>query len=407
MKIAVIAYEFPPFTRGGEGVSAGLLVEKLRELGIWVDVYVLSHENMIVKTDMGDNIFIKCKYKVSPLLNIETFIKLILKVKNYDLIHGYGINGLLALFFIKIIYGVPLIATLNREEVACIYYKNLVDSQCKKCSILKVLHCSRCRSNEIVKYKCPFIILFLYHIIFREVSKKTDRYIVLSDSLKNIYSICGFDEEKMDVIPNFYDKCLYQASKKISINNSSNNVKILYVGRLTEQKGVITLIKAFIDLNVQNVELWIVGNGPQENELKLIANASNKKENIKFYGFKNYFELETFYRDADIFVHPCIWPEAFGRTILEAMLFKLAIITSNRGAPQEIIGDTGLIFEAENIEDLKNKLLYFICNRDKRIKFGIASHQRAVSVYSPDNIINDIIKVYSNVIEFNNSSDRL
>jgi glycosyltransferase involved in cell wall biosynthesis len=139
----------------------------------------------------------------------------------------------------------------------------------------------------------------------------------------------------------------------------------------------------------------------------LIANASNKKENIKFYGFKNYFELETFYRDADIFVHPCIWPEAFGRTILEAMLFKLAIITSNRGAPQEIIGDTGLIFEAENIEDLKNKLLYFICNRDKRIKFGIASHQRAVSVYSPDNIINDIIKVYSNVIEFNNSSDRL
>lgn len=406
MKIAIITTEYPPFVGGGQGISAGLVVEKLRKYGISVDVYVFStliNQNMNIKTDMGSTIFIRRKYDIPFLFDTELFMKLTPYLKNYDLIHGYGIEGAIALYFIKLITQIPIIATLNREEGACIYYKNLVNSQCTRCNISKFWDCAKCRTNEIINHRAPSIVIFSYFLVYRFFLKKFDKYILLSNSLKDIYLICGFDEEKMEIIPNFYDDYLYEASREKCIDIPSKTIKILYVGRLSEQKGVINLIKAFIDINFENIELWIVGEGSQKDVLKSIAEKSNKKNDIKFFGFMDYAELAKIYNSANIFVHPCIWPEAFGRTILEAMLFKLAIITSNRGAPQEIIGDTGLVFEAENLSDLKYKLVYFICNIDARIRFGFASYQKVISDYSPDNIINDIINVYSNVIKSNGS----
>lgn len=132
----------------------------------------------------------------------------------------------------------------------------------------------------------------------------------------------------------------------------------LYVGRLSEEKNLEILIKTFNEL--PQLKLNIVGFGPQEEELKVMA-----KENVFFHGAIDNKELSKFYQSNDVFILPSK-SEPWGLVVEEALNNGLPVVLSDRiGCREEIINDSnGLVFKYDDIESLRSAL-----NKIKQIDF--------------------------------------
>jgi len=191
-----------------------------------------------------------------------------------------------------------------------------------------------------------------------------------------------------------YDPTFLKELEQVKAEKNNDKIVVLYVGRLSREKGVEDLIKAFFKVNSQKVELWIIGRGHEERKLGELANKINKGKKIRFLGFIRYNDLPTIYKKADIFVHPGKWPEPFGRTILEAMLAKVPIIASDSGAPPRILGDSGVIFETGNIIELAKSLEILIEDKKRRINLASKAYNMAIRHYSPATITKQILKEY-------------
>jgi len=159
------------------------------------------------------------------------------------------------------------------------------------------------------------------------------------------------------------------------------------------------LIRAFSRLaeHDTHVHLTIVGDGPQAMALKELVLQLEVGKRVSFAGWVPHEMVGQYYSAADVFVHPAIWAEPFGRTILEAMQFQTPAVVSNVGAPPEVIGDAGLVFQRGNVDDLVQKL-EMIC-RDKELRQRLSSNcSKVLQAYEPDELLGRILEVYQQVV---------
>ena len=166
--------------------------------------------------------------------------------------------------------------------------------------------------------------------------------------------------------------------KKYNLNE--NDKKILYVGRLNDEKSVETLIEAmpYILKEYQNVQLEIIGKGNLLPELKQLAKELHLQNKIKFFGYVPEKELLMAYNACDIFVLPSI-AELEGMVVLEAMACAKPIIVSDskKSASSDLVQDNGLIFKLQKPKDLAQKVLLLLKNKNLRLQMGKKSYIRA------------------------------
>jgi glycosyltransferase involved in cell wall biosynthesis len=115
---------------------------------------------------------------------------------------------------------------------------------------------------------------------------------------------------------------------------SGNSIKILYVGKLMEGKGVDVLLQAFSKLyNVvsgRDLSLIIIGTGPEEDKLKRMSFALGVAEKVRFVGFvDDEQKLSALYADADVLIVPSTYPEGMPRVIDEAILHGTPVVASD------------------------------------------------------------------------------
>lgn len=137
-------------------------------------------------------------------------------------------------------------------------------------------------------------------------------------------------------------------------NKKRKTFRILYVGQIIERKGIDILLKAINGL--AGVHVDIVGGTTTDEINKLIKEL--KIKNVFFHGFKTGIELSKFYAECDIFILPTRY-EIWGLVVNEAISFGKPVITSNKcNAGIDLCEKyhCGLIFESENIIDLRNKI---------------------------------------------------
>lgn len=158
----------------------------------------------------------------------------------------------------------------------------------------------------------------------------------------------------------------YLPQPEFEPRNEVNN--FLYVGRLVEVKNVALLISVFNEL--PDLHLVIVGTGPLETQLKLIAN-----NNISFLGHIRNERLFQIYRQADSFILPSK-SEPWGLVVEEALNNGTPVIVSDKvGCSDDLVTeDTGLTFHSGDKDDLKSKVLKmcdvsFYNNLRKKISF--------------------------------------
>jgi len=181
-----------------------------------------------------------------------------------------------------------------------------------------------------------------------------------------------YQKKRIEVIPNGIDLDFF----KPQINTISNGsvIKIGMVSRVVPIKDHETLIKAFAQLGIKDVQLEIAGDGTTLKELKELAKKLGMSEKITFHGMLNESDLPDFFQSLDIYVH-ATYGETMSTAIMQAQACALPIIASNVDGVKNIIihNDTGLLVELKDVEDLKKQLLLLINDEQLRIKFSQSS----------------------------------
>lgn len=212
-----------------------------------------------------------------------------------------------------------------------------------------------------------------------------DAFIALSDFQKEIMSKGGLPEEKMHVKPNFYSEwpTVYPYKQRDNY--------IIFVGRLSSEKGVRTLVKAWRYLGTEAPLLKIVGSGPLEEELK----ANCQDLNIEFLGHTPANKTQQLIGMASLLILPSEWFETFGLVVIEAFAHGTPVAASNIGALPSIIDDNvnGVIFEPANITDLAEKVSKLLSDKNSLEKMSLearVSFEHKYSKTSNYRILHDI-----------------
>ena len=171
---------------------------------------------------------------------------------------------------------------------------------------------------------------------------------------------------------------------------------ILYVGRLTTQKGIESLINAFE--NIKSYKLLMIGEGPNKNNLKLLADKLNISKNIKFLGQVSNDDLPYYYNIADITIFPSLG-EAYPVVPIESLACKTPIITTNVGAINQITGHFrggyGIV-PKNNPDAIINAFNEFISGK---IDKSFIDRENGSKYYDWNSIINSTLSIYNKLYE--------
>ena len=243
----------------------------------------------------------KVRILLVPFLFISLYFKLWRILPEYDIVHAHWLipQGIVQSFFKK-----PYIVTGHGGDVTSLNK-----------GIIKKL-----------KVRCL---------------KKASHVTVVSNYLKErVEELASHEIEEPSVISMGVDTSKFGKQYRVeNYFNQGDKKVVLFVGRLAEKKGVTYLIEAMKSVDAI---LVIVGDGPLHD--KLVEQAKEQGNKIRFVGSKTHEELKTIYASADIFVAPSIVAkdgdqEGVPTTIMEAMASGLPVISTNTGGIADIIVD--------------------------------------------------------------------
>lgn len=223
--------------------------------------------------------------------------------------------------------------------------------------------------NKPVEY----LYLPMSHRLWMRCYTLADRIIAVSKYSANDLASRGVNSNKIEVIPNGVDVDIYHPGQS-SIEFSEWETVLLYVGPLTERKGLKYLIQAMPELVEEHpgIGLVLVGSGNADQLIQL-AESRGVRDRIRFEGFVPETELPDYYRAADVFVFPSLL-EGFGIVLVEAMASGLPVVSTTATAIPEVVGDAGLLVPPRNEDKLVSAVSNLIraadfdqwCDRSQR-----------------------------------------
>src|SRR4030042_4115435 len=309
-----------------------------------------------------------------------------------DIIHAHNIYGRLTSAIVDSARWkkIPVVMTVHDYKLICPSYLMLLNG----------LPCERCKGGKFYNslfmhcHKNNFLASAVYTIesYLNLWFKKYNwiRFFICPSmfSLKK-HLEAGIPEEKLVHIPNFIKV------KPFELDYEPGDY-ILFVGRLSKEKGVLTLLKAIKGLDI---ELKIVGDGPIREEYEKYAR-NEKITNVVFEGYKSGEELKSLYKNSAIVIFPSEWYEVFGLIILEASAYGKPVIGSNIGAIPEIIINekTGLLFEPGDYNELREKIKNLLSNPSLIVQMGKDARKRTEEEYNAELHYKRLMEVYGKAV---------
>lgn len=195
-------------------------------------------------------------------------------------------------------------------------------------------------------------------------SRFVDKYIVATQNMFEAHTSHGIPANRTAIIPNgfWFDEMVLP-----SHSPKNNPIKITYLGRIDQAKGIHVALKALADIAKQgyDFEFHIAGismNLNQEEyqkELELQIKEDNLSEKVKFIGHIQNPLLH--FAQYDLTLFPSIWNEPFGRTLVESIIVETPVIANDVGSTAEILNDKAKEWIYNNTaNDLSQKIIRFI-----------------------------------------------
>ncbi|EOU1122729.1 glycosyltransferase family 4 protein [Clostridium perfringens] len=230
---------------------------------------------------------------------------------------------------------------------------------------------------------------------YKEVIDNCDGIIGVSNFIKNRVLTCkDVNKNSVQVLMNCSDVKRFDIDisnseidilrKKYGINK--NDVIIMFTGRLSREKGVDYLIKAFKEIKRDNIKLMIVGStwfgseNATEFSTELVDLAKEIKEKVIFTGYIEPNSINKIYKLSDICVVPSIWEEPAGLVVIEAMAAGKALLLTNSGGISEYAdSNCSIVVDKEkSLEtNLKTKLELLIDDVELRNSLGKKGKERS------------------------------
>ncbi len=287
--------------------------------------------------------------------------------------------------------GSCVVQTLHNYRLLCpnaIFLRN--NKPCELCKLMFFAwpgvkyHCYR---NSLSATLVTALMLS-FHKLIGTWKNQVDVYIALTEFARQKFIEGGLPAEKIVVKPNFIDPD--PGVKTI------NGDYALFVGRLSPEKGVTSLLKAWKYL--ADIPLLIAGDGPLLGSIKL---AADKIPSIKMAGRIEHKAVIESMKKAKFLVFPSEWYEGMPMTILEAFACGLPVISSRLGAMAELVkdGETGLLFEAGNPQDLSNKVRWAWEHPQELALMSKNARAEYEAKYTAEKNFEQLMAIYQKAIE--------
>lgn len=202
-------------------------------------------------------------------------------------------------------------------------------------------------------------------------------------------------KDRAHVIPNGVSPIFAKAER---IRPNEEVVRFLSCGRLDPEKRVDTIIKAFQKLHHENTELYIVGSGSIEADLKRLAKKEIEEETIKFLGHYNDIErIANEFANADVFVFASYRFDTQGMVLAEAAASGTPIIYCDDRLKVGVTPENSLLVNA-SVSAIEDGMRFFVQNRDKQAAMAEASKHVGKGV-SAEIMEEHFVSVYEQVVE--------
>lgn len=316
-----------------------------------------------------------------------------------DVIHSHNTFPLVSpsLYWVAAHAKVPVVQTLHNFRLMCLNALYLRESEiCEEClgraPWRGVMH--RCYRSSFSASAVLGGMLSL-HRALGTYRKKISRYIALNSFCRNKFIAAGFSKEKINVKPNFYNPSILVDTGQTERSNA------LFVGRLSREKGVVTLLKAWHELHVP---LRIVGDGPF---MTLFFKENNPR--VELLGRISRQQVSVTMGRSTFLVVPSECYENFPMVLVEAFAHGLPVVASRLGAMAEIVEDgyTGLHFEPGNAQDLAQKVQWLYDHPVECRQMGDNARREYEAKYTPERNYQILMKIYEEAIEERRRDRRL
>ena len=303
-----------------------------------------------------------------------------------DVVHVHNTFPLIspAIYWVADRYGVPVVQTLHNFRLLCPQAMFLREGRvCEDClGHLPWRGAVRGCYRGSVTQSTVLAGMIGIHRYIGTWRDRVTRYIALNEFCRGKFIEGGLPSDRIVVKPNFVDfpAPLDQAREGL-----------LFVGRLSPEKGVATLAEALaLDSAIQ---LAVAGSGEEADRIRVVPG-------VMMLGSLKGEEIRERMSGAVALVLPSIWYENFPRTLVEAMACSLPVIASRIGALAELVEDgvTGLLFEPGDSVDLSRKMRWAIDHPDRMREMGVAARKRYDAHYTAERNYIQLADIYAEAI---------
>lgn len=292
---------------------------------------------------------------------------------------------------------VPVVLTLRDARLLCPTGTMMIGTEkyCEQelCMTGSPIHCltNRCYDKNVLQSA-----LVAAEFQFRRAHQLFDsvtKFVAPSQAMYALAQRGNIPETKLKLLYNFIDDSFFETQPRYDSGDY-----FLFVGRLSKEKGVHFLLEAFKELP-RDIELHIVGEGPEEENLKALAQEYGLP-NVRFMGFLMGDDLRDQYHHCLASIVPSYWFEVYGRTIVETFTFGKPVIGSRIGGIEEAIdpGVHGYLFEPGNVEQLRQAIHELHTKPELAIEMGRNARKRSEERYTAQIYGEGLLSLYEELV---------
>ncbi len=243
----------------------------------------------------------------------------------------------------------------------------------------------------------------IYRRKFKSAVSRADIVVATSQQTKrDIIHFYGTDPNKIEVIyqdcdPAFGEICSDEAKAAVSKKYKLSEQFILSVGTLEKRKNHLSLLKAFHQAKLENINLVLVGKkGDAYHEITDFINSNHLQKKVTIINQVDYTDLPCLYQLAHVFVYPSLL-EGFGIPVLEALRSGVPVITSNCSSLPEVAGNAAVLVDPKNIDEIKAALEKACFDDELRARL-IANSENQIKKFDGQFLAKDLMEVYKRLV---------
>ncbi|ODB89575.1 hypothetical protein A3194_10465 [Candidatus Thiodiazotropha endoloripes] len=369
---------------GGEDSVVESEVKMLRKYGH--NVYVYERENSLLKNKSKLKILADSVWSKKTVKDLEE----IFKEFKPDVIHVHNTLPQISpsIYWVASKYNIPAIQTIHNFRLSCLQAmflrNNKICELCKGKLPLKGI-INKCYRDSFAA-STTLAISLIAHRVLGTYKRKINIYIALNEFCKEKLIEMGVPKSKILIKPNFV-----QPPKQM---NTEKNGNPLYVGRLSEEKGIQVLVNAIKSIPKYNFD--VAGDGPKKS---LFKNAHN----VNLLGNISQQKVIDLMSNAPFIIVPSLWYENMPRTIVESFSMGTPVIASDIGALSRLVdhGKTGLLFKTGSTNDLIRTIKWSLREKKKIMKMGVLAKEKYNINYTEDVNYRALTSIYNHALSTN------